>query len=188
MVAMRQTFDERSRRKLIEKLQEERERHRKAFAILITDKKHGEGAPPELKAYGAAARASYVAGPSPTGRKASVKGSLSYADEMAQSAIEKGRQKVERLQVGAKLCKLTFEGCLHGPAHLEVLFAIVRILWWHGKRGAGLKSWSSGDGDEANANAVAKPYCHKGPHGRLASEINEFPPSSKCNMSIKCSI
>lgn len=40
-----------------------------------------------------------MAGPSPTGRKAPVRGSLSYADEMAASVVEKGRQKVEKLQV-----------------------------------------------------------------------------------------
>lgn len=96
---MRAEFEERSRQRLIEKLQLERERHRKAYAILITDSQNSEGAPPELKAYGAAARASYVAGPSPTGRKAPVRGSLSYADEMAASVVEKGRQKVEKLQL-----------------------------------------------------------------------------------------
>ncbi|KAJ1469409.1 hypothetical protein T484DRAFT_1851907, partial [Baffinella frigidus] len=101
---MRRDFEERTRQRLIAKLLAERERHRKARAVLITDSTHTEacvedGVPPELKAYGAAARAAYITEPfGLDGQKSSkARGSTSYNEEMAAVSIEKGRQKVQRL-------------------------------------------------------------------------------------------
>jgi hypothetical protein len=125
---MRREFERRTRERLVAKLRAERERHRRATALLITDPNNADagdgappppsyfvdtprpsprtnrtrrvplaGVPPELKAYGAAARASYVAGPAPDGRGGgNPRGSATYNEELAAASAEKGRQKVQR--------------------------------------------------------------------------------------------
>ena len=99
LAQMRFDFDERSRKRLIEKLATERERHLKAYAVIITENQVGDGAPAELKAYGHAARNSYLEGPAANGRRKPVRGVMTYVDEMASALIEKGRQKVQRMQM-----------------------------------------------------------------------------------------
>jgi hypothetical protein len=58
-----------------------------------------DGASAELKAFGHAARESYLQGPAANGTRKPVRGVMTYVDEMASALIEKGRQKVQRLQV-----------------------------------------------------------------------------------------
>ena len=58
-----------------------------------------DGASAELKAFGHAARESYLQGPAANGSRKPVRGVMTYVDEMASALIEKGRQKVQRLQV-----------------------------------------------------------------------------------------
>jgi hypothetical protein len=99
LAQMRFDFDERSRKRLLDKLMTERERHIKAYAVIITENQVGEGVPAELKAFGHAARNSYLEGPAANGRRKPVRGVMTYVDEMASALIEKGRQKVQRMQM-----------------------------------------------------------------------------------------
>ena len=96
---MRYDFDERSRKRLLEKLVTERHRHLKAYAVLIQENTYGDPVSAELKAYGHAARNSYLQGPAANGRRKAVRGVMTYVDEMATALIEKGRQKVQRHQM-----------------------------------------------------------------------------------------
>ena len=96
---MRYEFDERARKRLIDKLMAERARHLKAYALLVMETKTQTEVPPELRAFGRAAQQNYLEGPQTNGLRKPVRGVMTYVDEMASALVEKGRQKVQRLQI-----------------------------------------------------------------------------------------
>jgi len=119
---MRLDFDERSRKRLLEKLITERRRHLNAQAVLIMENTYGEPPAPELKAFGHAARANYLEGPSENGQRKQVRGVMTYVDEMASALIEKGRSKVLRNQVmERKRMQATLKNHIKSKDHIEDL-------------------------------------------------------------------
>ena len=99
LAQMRYEFDERARKRLIDKLMAERARHLKAYALLVMETKTQTEVPPELRAFGRAAQQNYLEGPQTNGLRKPVRGVMTYVDEMASALVEKGRQKVQRLQI-----------------------------------------------------------------------------------------
>lgn len=91
--------------RIIAKLKEERQRHRNASVVLIPDA-NTIGYPPavQLTSYGHTARNSYIE-QGMHGKKARMEAlgfGSSYAEELANSLVEKGRQKVEHLEAMEK--------------------------------------------------------------------------------------
>ena len=91
--------------RIVAKLKEERQRHRNASVVLIPDA-NTIGYPPavQLTSYGQTARNSYIE-QGVHGKKARMQAlgfGSSYAEELANSLVEKGRQKVEHLEAMEK--------------------------------------------------------------------------------------